>query len=54
MNDKARDLVTSNRCRHDGAARAAMRSVPDESLARYSLAGWIILALFFGGFGYGP
>ncbi len=52
MNDKARDLVTSN-----DAAMMAQRGadyanlVPDESLARYSLAGWIILALFFGGFG---
>ncbi len=52
MNDNARDLVTSS-----DAAMMAQRGagyanlVPDESLKRYSLAGWIILALFFGGFG---
>jgi HlyD family type I secretion membrane fusion protein len=53
MNGKVRDLVTSS-----NAAMMAQRGagsadlVPDESLKRYSLAGWIILALFFGGFGF--
>jgi HlyD family type I secretion membrane fusion protein len=52
MNDNVRDLVTSS-----NAAMMAQRGVgdtnlaPDESLKRYSVAGWIILALFFGGFG---
>src|SRR5262245_35458347 len=26
-------------------------AVPDESLARHSLVGWLVLAIFFGGFG---
>jgi len=33
------------------AAAAASESLPDESLKRYSIAGWLILAIFFGGFG---
>ena len=30
---------------------AAAETLPDESLKKYSIAGWLVLAVFFGGFG---
>src|SRR6185295_18136459 len=53
MKDKVRDLVTTT---SDGAmvvphSADYSRPAPDESLRRYSVAGWAILAIFFGGFG---
>ncbi len=62
MSDNAKNLVPAK----DGASEvtrwrhavptaapdaATFEMLPDESLRRYSLAGWLILAIFFGGFG---
>src|SRR5215470_2896748 len=54
MNDKVRDLVTTT---SDGAlvvpqGKEYARPAPSESLKRYSMTGWVILAIFFGGFGF--
>src|SRR5215471_2756623 len=53
MSDKVRDLVPAA----DGSMMlqkepTSTDNAPDESLRRYSVLGWIILAVFFGGFGY--
>ena len=62
MADKANNLVPAQLHAPSDANRhhalpvvvqdaASPEVLPDESLKRYSLTGWIILAIFFGGFG---
>ena len=60
MSDNAKNLVPAQRggselaqWRHTvpTAAQDSAEVLPDESLRKYSVAGWIILAIFFGGFG---
>ncbi len=62
MSDNAKSLVPAQDGASDVSAwrhaipvtaqdAASSEVLPDESLKRYSLAGWIILAVFFGGFG---
>src|SRR5215471_5351713 len=52
MNDNVRDLVPAADSPLALYKNAGVKSpAPDESLRRYSVAGWVILAIFFGGFG---
>lgn len=61
MSDNAKTLVPAQDSASDvtpwrhsvpvTAPDAGSEVLPDESLRKYSLAGWLILALFFGGFG---
>ena len=49
--DGASDITAWRHSVPSAASDAASEVLPDESLRKYSLAGWIILAIFFGGFG---
>src|SRR5215471_11777028 len=53
MNNNVRDLVPASDAPVMLPKSTGYDSTTvDESLRRYSVAGWIILAIFFGGFGY--
>ena len=51
MRDNVRYLVPSSQEATAVGHYSGGAAGPDESLGKYSIAGWIILAIFFGGFG---
>lgn len=51
MRDNVLDMVPSSREATAAGHYSGGAAGPDESLVKHSIAGWIILAIFFGGFG---